>query len=358
MVALARSEPGIPVTPDQLDGDPWVLNLYNGTLDLKSGELREHRREDLITKIAPVEYDPKAEAPTWEKTLQRVLPSEALRKFFKRLAGYCLTGDTSELTLCLLYGTGANGKSTVVNALLDVLGDFGKQAAPDLLLAKHGSHPTELADLLGARLVASVEVDEGRRLAEGLVKQLTGGDKVKARRMREDFWEFSPTHKLFMSVNHKPLVRGTDWAIWRRIRMIPFTETIPPEEQDKQLPKKLRAELPGILRWAVEGCLMWQREGLGEPDEVKAATEAYRAQMDLLASWIEERCIVHSDAWVPFKDLYTDYSEWCVESGEKPETKRSFGNRLKERGFEPDRGTGNIPIRRGIAPRTDHEPPP
>jgi putative DNA primase/helicase len=213
------------------------------------------------------------------------------------------------------------------------------QAAPDLLVAKKGSHPTELADLFGMRLVASIEVEDGRRLAESLVKQLTGGDRVKARRMREDFWEFEPTHTVFMAVNHKPIVRGTDTAIWRRIRLIPFTETIPPAEQDKQLPTKLRGELPGILAWAVEGCLEWQREGLQAPEEVRKATAGYRSEMDVLGDFLADRCLRGERLQVGKDELYRAYQEWCEDAGERSETKRKFGMLLKERGFGDGRNS-------------------
>jgi len=332
MISLAQSEPGIPVLPEEMDASRDLLNVLNGTIDLRTGELREHRREDLITKLAPVEYAPDASAPTWMATLERVLPSKEVRRFFKKVCGYALTGDVSEQMLPVLYGTGANGKSTVLNALLAVLGDYGMQAAPDLLVAKKGSHPTELADLFGMRFVASIEVEDGSRLAESLVKQLTGGDRIKARRMRQDFWEFEPTHKVFMACNHKPQVRGTDNAIWRRIRLVPFTETIPPAEQDKHLPDKLRQERAGILAWAVEGCREWRREGLQAPDEVRQATGAYRAEMDVLGAFLRECCELGPEKNVAARDLYAAYHEWCVEGGERPESKRKFGSRLTERG--------------------------
>jgi putative DNA primase/helicase len=339
MIELAKSE--VPVTPDELDAGPWLLNCENGTIDLRTGELCEHRREDLITKLAPLEYDPDAEAPTWRSVLERVLPDREIRAFFKRLCGYALTGDTSEHILPMLYGTGANGKSTVLNALLDTLGDYGTQAAPDLLITKKNSHPTELADLFGMRFVASIEVEDGRRLAESLVKQLTGGDRIKARKMRQDFWEFAPTHKVLMAVNHKPTVRGTDNAIWRRISLIPFTETIPPEEQDKKLPEKLCEERPGILAWAVEGCLEWQREGLQAPEEVRRATGEYRAEMDVLGAFLKECCKQGPDENEAAGDLYETYKLWCQDGGERAETQRRFGTQLKERGFERYRGGAN-----------------
>src|SRR5215217_6102524 len=336
MLELAKSE--VPISPDELDADPWLLNVPNGTLDLRTGELREHRREDLLTKMAGAGYHPGAEAPLWTATLERVLPSPALRTFFKKLCGYAITGDVSEHILAVLYGTGANGKSTSLNALLEAAGDYGMQSAPDLLVAKKGAHPTEVADLFGKRLVASIEVEDGRRLAESLVKQLTGGDKVRARRMRQDFWQFDPTHKVFMAVNHKPEVRGTDTAIWRRLRLIPFEQTIPPAEQDKKLPQKLAAELSGILRWALEGCLQWQREGLQAPEEVRKATGAYRSEMDVIGAFLQDECEIGREFREPFTTLYKRYEEWCEDGGERAETRRKFNARLKERGrFEARR---------------------
>jgi P4 family phage/plasmid primase-like protien len=338
MLELAKSE--VPISPDELDADPWLLNVPNGTLDLRTGELREHRREDLLTKMAGAGYHPGAEAPLWTATLERVLPSPALRTFFKKLCGYAITGDVSEHILAVLYGTGANGKSTSLNALLEAAGDYGMQSAPDLLVAKKGAHPTEVADLFGKRLVASIEVEDGRRLAESLVKQLTGGDKVRARRMRQDFWQFDPTHKVFMAVNHKPEVRGTDTAIWRRIRLIPFTETIPPGEQDKHLPEKLRGELSGILAWAVEGCLEWQREGLQAPEEVRKATGQYRSEMDVIGAFLQDECEIGPNYREPFTTVYKRYEEWCEEGGERAETRRKFNARLKERGSFETRRSG------------------
>jgi len=358
MIYLAQSEPGVAVRPEDLDAEPFLLNAANGTVDLRTGELKEHRRGDLMTKIAPVDYDPQATAPTFDAFLERILSTKALRKFVQRVLGYAAVGENSEEVLVILHGTGANGKSTLVNAAMQALGGYAMQAAPDLLLAKRDSHPTELADLFGARFVASVETDEGRRLAEGLVKQLTGRDPIKARRMREDFWQFEPTHTVFLATNHRPEVRGTDHAIWRRIKLVPFDIAIPEAEQDKRLAAKLRDELPGILAWIVRGHLEYQREGLGEPEEVKAATAGYRSDMDLLAAFIEERCVVRDGVWVKFVDLYRDYEAWCQAGNEQAKTKRQFGTLLKDRGFEPDRGTGNAPVRRGIALREGNDPGP
>jgi putative DNA primase/helicase len=269
-----------------------------------------------------------------------VIPQPAVRAFFKKLCGYAISGDVSEHVLPVLYGTGANGKSTILNALLEAAGEYGMQAAPDLLIAKRSGHPTEVADLFSMRLVASIEVEDGRRLAEALVKSLTGGDKVRARRMRENFWQFDPTHTAFLCTNHKPEIRGTDAGIWRRIRLIPFTETIAPADQDKKLPEKLRSELPGILRWCVEGCLEWQREGLKAPDEVRKATGAYRAEMDVIGAFLRDECEIGEGHRCTIKDVYERYEEWCEGSGERKETKRKFNARLTERGGFEDRRSG------------------
>jgi P4 family phage/plasmid primase-like protien len=354
MISLAES--AVPVRPEELDPDPWLLNVSNGTVDFRTGELLAHHRENLITKLAPVSYDRDARAPTFEKFLERILSSEALRRFVQRAIGYAASGVVSEEMLPIFYGVGANGKSTLVNVVMEVLGDYAVQAAPELLLAKRGSHPTELADLFGRRFVASVETDEGRRLAESLVKQLTGRDRIRARRMREDFWEFSPTHTVFLATNHRPEVRGTDHAIWRRIKFAPFEVTIPEEEQDKRLPGKLRAELSGILAWIVRGCLDYQREGLGEPEEVKKATEGYRSEMDVLAAFIEDRCVAHPNAHVGATPLYQAYKEWCEDAGEDQLTQTKFGRSLKERGFRNEKV--GVVTWHGIGLRNDEQDPP
>jgi putative DNA primase/helicase len=338
MVRLARSEPGVAIVPDDLDRDHWRLNCLNGTVNLRTGALRPHDPDDLITKLTAIAYDPAAECPLWEAFLAQVVPDAAVRGFLKRAVGYAATGDTREQALFFPFGSGANGKSTFLNLVMAALGDYAKQAAPDLLTySKNDRHPTELADLVGVRFVASIEVDEGKRLAEALVKQMTGGDRMKARRMRENFFDFTPTHKVFLAANHRPVIRGTDHAIWRRIHLIPFGVSIPPEQQDKNLPAKLYGELPGILRWIVDGCLAWQRDGLGVPEAVKQATAEYRADQDVLATFIAERCIEGPTAEVSSHALYVAYSEWCKASGEQPLSKKALAPRLQERGYLPTR---------------------
>jgi len=345
MISLASSEMGIPVLPEELDTDPWVLNVRNGTIDLRTGRLRPHRREDLITKLTDVEYDEAARCLRWEQFLNEImLGNQNLVRFLQRAAGMSLTGDVSEHVLLVLYGAGRNGKSTFLNTLLAVMGDYGMQAMPDLLMAKYNDrHPTELADLFGKRLVVSIESEQGRRLAETLVRQLTGGDKIRARRMREDAWEFHPTHHLWMATNHKPVVRGTDVAIWSRLKLIPFSAQFldGDPKQDKHLYQKLLDELPGILRWCVEGCLAWQKEGLGVPAEVKAATEDYRAEQDVIAAFLADCCVMGPLAKVAVKDVYKAYTHWCEENGERPVAQRELSSRLIERGFDRYRGGPN-----------------
>jgi P4 family phage/plasmid primase-like protien len=338
MVDLARSD--VPVMPEELDADPDLLNVLNGTIDLRTGELREHRREDLITKLAPVEYDPGAQASAWAAFLERVLPSEELRGFVQRAVGYSATGDTSEQCIFINHGTGANGKSTFQEAAAAALGDYAMRTPTETLLARRSDGvPNDVARLKGARFVSASETEEGRRLAESRIKDLTGQDTISARFMRAEFFDFAPTHKLWLSTNHKPEIRGTDAAIWRRIRLIPWAVAIPPKEQDKKLAAKLRGELPGVLEWVVQGCLEWRRGGLRPPDAVRRATVEYRAEMDVLGAFLSECCMLGDDQDVAAAELYRAYSEWCRDTGEVPVKQRRFGGQLTERGtFERFRG--------------------
>lgn len=335
MLDLARSEKPLPVLPEEFDRDPWLFNVENGTIDLRTGALRRHARADLLSKIAPVAYDPAAQCPRWLAFLARIMAGDhEMIGYLQRSIGYALTGDVSEQALFFWHGNGGNGKSTSLVTLLDMFGrDYATQAAPELLLA--GSrHPTEVADLHGKRFVASIEVEDGRRLAEGLVKQMTGGDVLKARHMREDFFQFDPTFKLFLSANHKPVIKGTDYAIWRRIRLVPFTVQISDQEKDPRLPEKLKAELPGILAWAVRGCLAWQSEGLQAPAAVVAATAAYREESDLLGAFLGACTTAGETLRVQAKELYAAYVAWCEANGEKPQTGTRFGREMKARGVD------------------------
>ena len=359
-IHLAQTEPGIPVLPEDLDRDPWLLNTKNGTLNLRTGDLRPHDPENLITKLAPVEYDPDAEAPRFLRFLSEIFDGDGdLISFVRRFAGYSLTGSTRERVFAILHGSGKNGKTTLVELVRDALGDYATNAATETVLAKRSEGiNNDVAALKGARFVSAAEVEQDRRLAESKVKQLTGSDTVTARFLYGEPFSFKPEFKLWLSTNNRPVIRGTDDAIWDRIRLIPFEQRFAGDRGDPRLPEKLREELPGVLAWMVLGCLEWQRDGLGEPEKVRAATEGYRSEMDVLAAFIGDRCVVGPDAWARFSDLYESYQDWCDGSGEKAETKRRFGNHLKERGFEPDRGTGNVPIRRGLGLRDDRRPDP
>lgn len=342
IVRLARSEPGIPIMPDTLDADPWALNCDNGTLDLRTATLRPHSRADCITKLCPVPFDPGATCPLWCEFLRKIMAGdETLIAFLRRAVGMSLTGVVRDHVLLFLHGGGSNGKSTFINTLLALMGpDYGMKGGLDLLMLKNGEvHPTERADLAGKRFAACVESTEGRRLAESLVKELTGGDPVRARRMREDFWQFQPTHKIWLASNHKPSIRGTDHAMWRRIKLVPFTVQIPDADQDHALPEKLKGELPGILAWAVRGCMEWQEKGLGEPNAVRAATDEYRVEEDVLGQFLEARCELGEEHETAASILYEGYRNWAEAAGEATVTQTAFGRALRERGFAVEKGT-------------------
>jgi putative DNA primase/helicase len=338
MVRLAESEPGIPILPEELDADPFLLNVANGTLDLRTGTLRPHRREDLLTKLAPVAYDPEATCPRWERFLGEIfLQRTGLIIFVRKIFGYSLTGDVSERVLFILHGPGRNGKSTLLEILAELLGDYALRTPTETLMIKHHSSiPNDLAALKGMRVVHASETEEGQRLAEALVKDLTGRDTISARFMRGEFFQFRPVCKLWLRTNHKPVIRGTDRAIWDRVRLLPFDLRIPDGQEDRSLPTQLRAELPGILTWALHGCLAWQTNGLGMPDEVKQATAGYQAEMDVVGDFLDDCCTVANWAKVESTALYKAYTSWCEANSERALKRRAFAAALQERGFRND----------------------
>lgn len=350
MVELAKSEPGIPVLSDQLDSDIWLLNCKNGTLDLRTGELRPHNRKDYITRIIPAEYNPYADFEEWAKFLHRIMNDNAeLISFLQRAVGYSLTGSTREQCLFMLYGCGANGKTTFLEAISDVLAGYAQRTPTDTLLAKDTSGiSNDIARLKGARFVVASEVEEGKRMAESLVKQMTGGEKMTARFMRAEYFEFMPHFKLWVGTNHKPVIRGTDQAIWRRIKLIPFNVTIPPEERDKNLLNKLRREMPGILNWAVMGCMDWQKNGLGEPEEVIKATNDYRSEMDVLTRFVSDCCTTATQRGTKSSELYKKYAEWSKDNGEFALSQTKFSTRMQEKGFNKTRTSRGM-VWEGIA---------
>jgi len=337
MLALARSEPGIAVRPDDLDRDAWLLNCPNGTLDLRTGELRPHRREDLITRIVPAAYEPTADCPRWTAFLDRIMGGEAeLVAFLRRAVGYALTGSTAERCLFILHGSGKNGKSVFIEAVRTLLGDgYAARTPVQTLMAKRGdSIPNDVARLKGIRFVSASETAEGRSLDEAAVKDLTGGDRVAARFMRGEWFEFTPQFKIFLSTNHKPRIAGRDDAIWDRIRLVPFNVRIPDAEQRpmEELLAAFREEMPGILAWAVRGCLEWRRGGLGSPSGVVEATAAYRDEMDVLGDFIAACCRVEPTASVTGRELYDAYRQWADQAGERPMSRCMFSLRMAERG--------------------------
>jgi len=340
MIEVAKARPGIAVAADDLDADPWALNVLNGTLDLHTGELRPHKREDMLTKLAPVAYRPGCRCERWDRFLTETTGGDTdLAAFLQVAAGYTLTGDTSEEVLFLVYGPEAAGKTTFLDALRAVLGDYARTVQADLLTRHRdargaGAASPELAALAGARLAAGSEMEQGREIAEALAKNLTGGEPITARHLYAELFDFRPRFKLWLALNHCPKVSADDGAIWRRILRIGFEHTIPPVRRDKTLKPYLRdpdGGAPAVLAWAVEGCLRWQREGLNVPEAVAQSTAAYREESDPLALFIQD-CVTFMDGntWTPWADLWTAYNAHAEESG-TAERYRVAPKRLQER---------------------------
>lgn len=337
MIILARAE--LAVLPEQLDADPWKLNVENGTIDLKTGKLHPHDPHDLITKLAPVEYHPAATCPLFLTFLSQIFADRTpVITFLQLFLGYCLTGVTREQALAVPHGTGSNGKTTLTNIILEIFGDYGGVTPAETFLAKRGDRiPNDVAALVGLRFVAACEPDARAWLDEALIKRMTGQDRLSARFMRGEFFQFTPAFKLWISANHRPKIRGTDHAIWRRLKMIPFGIRIADNEQDKELAGKLLAERAGILAWMVAGCLAWQRDGLGVPAEVVAATAAWRDEQDRLADFLEEHCVRAAEASATPTELYRAYLTWAHRTTEKVVPLRIFRHMLEDRGFQQTR---------------------
>ncbi|HMF50546.1 MAG TPA: phage/plasmid primase, P4 family [Candidatus Saccharimonadales bacterium] len=332
----AAAEDGIPIRVNDLDTDGWLLNVQNGTINLHTGKLGPHNPQELISKLAPVGFDPTASCPRWLQFLKEIFePHPDLLDFVQKAVGYSITGDVREECLFILNGTGRNGKGTFIGTLQAMLGDYGSTADfSTFISARDDRGPRDdVANMRGRRLVVSQEVREGAPLAEALIKWLTGGDLVRARNLYERSVEWRPTHHLWLAVNRKPIIHGTDTGIWSRIRLVPFSVSFDGCE-DKTLKAKLLDELPGILAWAVEGCLLWQRDGLGTCKSVQSATSEYRAESDQLARFIEECCMTGPYVSAKARALYERYRRWADQSGEEIATETSFGLNLRERGFE------------------------
>jgi putative DNA primase/helicase len=332
MIELAKSEADIAVLPNELDRDQMLFGVGNGTVNLRTGMLREPRREDMITKSSGVIYDQSATCPAWIEFLDGIMGGDTeMTAFLRRAVGYSLTGNTSEQCLFLLYGTGSNGKSTFLNILDEVLGDYSASTPADALMVQQsGGVRNDLARLQGVRFVTANETEDGHKMAESLVKSLTGGDIIATRFLYAEFFEFQPQFKLFLAANHKPIIKGDDHAIWRRVRLIPFEMTFP---VNRDLPNKLKSELSGILNWAIDGCLEWQQIGLKPPEKVLAATSDYRREMDFMQQFIDERCHVSPSAFVGSTELYDAYKEWAEVNTGWFLSQTKFGRKLGDRGF-------------------------
>jgi putative DNA primase/helicase len=357
MIKLTEHQPEIAIVPEDLDKNHEYFNCTNGIIT-PTGEIIPHSFEHMITKLSPVDYNPTSEAPVWEKFLTDIIPQENVLSYLQRAVGYSMTGLVTEQALFFLYGKGKNGKSTFLNALKRVFGDYFTSLPVDLLMAKHNDqHPTFLTDLRGARFVLASEPDEGRRFNEGLLKQITGGEPIKARRMRENSIEFESTAKLWIMGNHRPIIRGTDYAIWRRIHLIPFTVTITKEAQDKMLWSKLEGELEGILNWCVKGYLDWKRQGLNPPQEVIAATEEYRAEMDIIQDFLNEETVEHKGMWTLHADMYARYAGTSKDKNERLLSSKAFAQKLREKGIKDERRSANQLYWANIVLKTNKEEP-
>jgi putative DNA primase/helicase len=355
---LARADRRHAARVEQWDTHLWLLNTPAGAIDLRTGEMHEHSRNEYITKMTAT--GPGGECPLWLGFLERVTGGDPdLQSFLQRMIGYSLTGSTREHALFFLYGTGANGKSVFLSTVSGMLAEYAKTApASSFTASSNEQHPTDLAGLRGARFVTAIETEDGTRWAESKIKSLTGGDKIAARFMRCDFFEFIPEFKLVIAGNHKPGLRSVDEAIRRRFHLVPFTVTIPPGERDPRLGEKLRAEFPGILAWAVRGCLEWQEEGLNAPAAVLDATADYMVGEDAIGRWLEDGCISDEALWTSAAALFLDYKTWCERNSEKPMSPKRLTQALEGRGFvqkrtSAARGFSGIGLRQEMTHVTD-----
>ena len=346
MIAMAASELPIPALPETFDQEPFLLNCPNGTVDLRTGQLRPHIQCEMLTQLCPTEYHPGAACPLWEAFISGVLAGNSvLIEYLQQICGISLTGHVVEQILPILHGKGANGKSTFITAMMGMMGpDYAIKAPPRLLMRRSAeSHPTELAVLHGKRLAVAVETEENAKLNETMVKELTGSDPITARRMKEDFWMFWPTHKVWMVTNHMPRIEGQDHAIWRRIKKIPFDVIIPEARQDADLSRKLEREHEGILAWCVRGCLDWQRTGrLVTPSEVESATSEYKKNEDIIQAFFDEWCFISDQPGIMVRasELHRYYTQYCLRCNETPMSMMRFGMTITDRGFKKHENKG------------------
>lgn len=351
---FARSDPALAVTSETWDRDPFLLGTPSGTVDLRTGLLRVANAADGITQATAVAPADIAECPLWLRFMDETTGGDAeMVRFIQQWAGYSLTGDTREHALCFVFGGGGNGKSVYLNVISGIMGAYATTAAMETFIATGGDkHPTDLAMLRGARLVTASETEEGRQWAESRIKALTGGDRISARFMRQDYFQFVPAFKLTIIGNHKPVLRNIDDAARRRFNLVPFTRK--PANPDRQLEEKLRAEWPGILRWMIEGCLDWQANGLVRPSSVIEATKDYFEAQDTFGAWLEEDCLCEpGNTWKSenSSNLFEAWSRYAKNAGELPGTRKAFADQLQHRGFEKHKGAGGSRNYRGISLR-------
>ncbi|HEY9289644.1 MAG TPA: phage/plasmid primase, P4 family [Microlunatus sp.] len=334
---VAAALPPFAHTVPDLDPDPYVLNTANGTLDLRTGELRDHDPADRITKITNGSYRHESAGDLWPSFIERILPDAEVREFVRRLAGVGLLGTVVEQVLAIFTGVGANGKSVIVGALDHALGDYAAIAEPDLFMHREGAHPTGEMDLRGVRWVVVSESDEGRKLATATVKRLTGGDLIKARRMRQDFVTFKPSHLPVLITNHLPAVHGDDPALWRRLRVVPFGVVIPPAERDQHLGEKLQLEADAIVTWAAAGYFDYvQRGQLDEPESVLVATDSYRRDSDAIRRFTDECCLFGAGWYMTTDQAYQRWSVWAAADGAEDLSRKTFGQALDRLGYPAD----------------------
>lgn len=336
---LNEIEHHLPILPIQMDRYKMALNTPSGIINLKNGDVKAHNPEYYFTKITSVDCAEAADCPRWLAFLDDIFAGDKdLIRYIQKAVGYSLTGSTAEQCAFFLYGTGRNGKSTFIDVIRDVFGDYAANIQPETIMVKSSQSNainSDIARLKGARLVTSVEPNEGVRLNEGLLKQLTGDDTVTARKLYSEEFEFKPEFKLWMATNHKPIIRGTDTGIWRRIHMIPFNVQIPEDKVDKNLTHKLKAEMAGIFKWCIDGCLMWQREGLQMPAAVLKSVREYRREMDVISAFIEDKCTL--EGTVQASMLYAAYASWADSNNEYCMSNTKFSTELAKR-FEKIKG--------------------